>query len=66
MLEPDPIIQEIHNTRERIHNECIERGISILEYLKGVKIPEGMTVSKLQPRKIDFSKIEALKASRGV
>ncbi len=58
----DPIVEELHDIRERMAKECKARSISLCDYLKEGPIPEGMKRAMLEPAKVDFSKLSLLKA----
>jgi len=57
---PDPIIEDLHRTREKILEECKAKGVSLLEHYKNMKLPEGLKRANLKPASFDRSKLRSL------
>ena len=60
MIYSDPIIDELHDIREKMVQESKDLGIPLFEYL-GKNLPKGFKRANLQPQKIDFSKVKSVK-----
>jgi len=54
----DPIIDELHAIREKIYNECKEKGISVEERHKNMRLPANMKRANLKPVKVNWQKLE--------
>ncbi len=59
MIE-DTIIEELHQIREDLARESVEKGIPLYKYLSK-DLPVGHRRANLKPARIDLSKLVALK-----
>lgn len=59
----DPIIEDLHAVREKIYNESKSQE-SLKERHKDLEIPAGMKRANLKPAKIDWNRLEPLKAGQ--
>ena len=64
MMTNDPIIDELHDVRRKLVNDCHSKGMSLTEYFNSKGIPEGFKKSNLKPAKLDKEKLRQLMAHK--
>ena len=53
-MKDDHIIEELHNYREKIVEDCKAKGVTLSMYFKSKKLPKGFKYAEDKPVKIDF------------
>jgi hypothetical protein len=58
-MKDDHIIEELHNYREKVVEDCKAKGVTLSTYFKSKKLPKGFKYAEDKPVKLDSSRLKA-------